>query len=339
MPREIEPDPHGLDVDQTLADRDQTFSDTDQTASDSDQTASDMDELAALRDQRSAERDQESADRDQASRALPDPGYDVSRRGRSQSALDRDISAETRADAARIRLVQADQRDAVARWRDGAAEMRDRMATVQDEHDGRIDDDADPDQRGLQALRNAAADRERATANRARSAGQRKAAAEDREHAAEDRRMAALDRVAAETELAAHGLDHLTGALRRRTGLTAMQREIERTAGTGEPLVLAFVTVDGVKSLSESKQDELLRAVSECVRSRLGSYDLIARYGPGEFVVSMAGEPHDGVRACFELVAEELARTADGATITVGFAERSAEEALAALIERAAANC
>ena len=94
---------------------------------------------------------------------------------------------------------------------------------------------------------------------------QREAAARDRERAAEDRRLAARDRAAAAGELALEGADYLTGALRRRVGLAAIQRELDRTRRTGERLVVAFVDVNGLKAINDKQGTP--RATSSCVRS------------------------------------------------------------------------
>ena len=338
--------PQGLDAEQTLADSDQTHADSDQTASDRDQTASDRDQLASDRDQKSSDRDQATADRDQAAGPADDDdaGYARSRRRRSESSLERDVSTEERADGARARVVHAEGRDATALWRDGAADMRDRIAEVQDEHDAELDASPNADHAllGMAALLDAARGRERAAANRARAAGYRKAAATDRAHAAEDRRQAALDRAAAASELSSQTTDHLTGALRRQVGLIAMQRELDRSALAEEPLVVALIDVDGLQAVNEgygeAAGDELLRMVALCVAAELGSRDLIARYSGDEFVVSMAGQGRADARARFARIADDLARTADGATITVGLAEREKTEALADVIERAAAD-
>ena len=81
---------------------------------------------------------------------------------------------------------------------------------------------------------------------------QREAAAHDRELAAEDREQAAHDRSVAADELAAEGIDDLTGAMLRRVGLGAIQREMDRTQRSGEGLVVAYVDVDGLKAVNDT---------------------------------------------------------------------------------------
>lgn len=327
---------------QGAAERDQTRADADQTMADRDQTAADADQAASERDQDAADRDQGYADIEHAARApgTSDNVYALARRGRSESTLARDLAAEARSDAARARDANAAQRDAVADWRDSAAAMRDQMAALRDA-DAENTDVKPSNGRalGMDLLLNAARDSERIAANRARAAAQREAAARDRAAAAEDRQQAALDRAEAAAEIAGQGVDHLTGTLRRQVGLAAMQREMDRAARAAEVLVLAFIDVDGLKTVNDtqghSAGDNLLRAVAGCVREQMRSYDLIARYGGDEFVCTITGHELAGVRARFDIVADELAGAVPGAKITVGFAERQPDEALDHLINRA----
>ena len=153
---------------------------------------------------------------------------------------------------------------------------------------------------GIEILLRAAGDRKRAAAARAQAAIQREAAARDRERAAEDRRLAARDRAAAAGELALEGADYLTGALRRRVGLAAIQRELDRTSRTGERLVVAFVDVDGLKAINDKRGhaagDDRLRAVAQAIMQHLRSYDVIVRFGGDEFVCSLSGQDAGGAR-------------------------------------------
>jgi diguanylate cyclase (GGDEF)-like protein len=328
--------------DQTLADTDQDSSDLDQTTSDSDQTGSDADQTASDRDQRAADIDQAASDRAAADSA-PGPQYERTRRTRSQTTLARDISTQARSEAWRIREANAIRRDGAAETRDAIARDRDELAAAMDARIEQLEKLGPIGGEGpgsaLAIVLRAAQDRKHAAESRARAAAQRHLAALDRAKAQEDRRQAAEDRAAAAAELAAEGVDHLTGALRRRVGLAAMQREFDRVARTGETLVVAFVDIDGLKLVNDTRGhaagDGLLRDVTRCIKIGLRPYDVVTRYGGDELVCSLAGEGISGIRDRFEEASARIADCQQGATISVGLAERSAEETLFDLIARA----
>jgi diguanylate cyclase (GGDEF)-like protein len=332
-----------LTAEQLLADGDQSLGDDEQTLADTDQTAADHDQLAAARDQRASEADQRSADQEHAARGpeIDDTTYASTRRQRVASTLDRDLASEARSDTARLRDLNADQRDAAAEQRDLAARERDKILAQLDLRDKREAERPSGGGAavGVELLLRAAQDREKAAALRERMRALREAAAHDREEAAKDRRRAALDRQDASQELALQGLDHLTGSLRRRGGLAAIQRELDRTARTGESLVVAFVDVDGLRAVNNSDGhqagDDLLRSVAGRIRSELRSYDLVVRYGGDEFVCSMSGQGAADVLRRFQKISTSLAAGSPGASFTVGVAERASGETLQDLILRA----
>jgi diguanylate cyclase (GGDEF)-like protein len=332
---------------QTLADLDHTFADGDQTAADLDQTAADSDQVSSNRDQIASDRDQDASDHDHALRVADqddtDPGYERSRRERTRSTIARNQATQTRSETARARDEAAARRDRMAAERDGAARARDELAASLDaeierlEHDSRLENGSAPV--GIQILLRAAGDRKRAAAARAQAALHREAAARDRELAADDRRQAASDRAEAAEELALEGVDPLTGALLRRMGLATIQRELDRTRRTGERLLVAFVDVDGLKRVNDARGhaagDELLRAVASSIIRSLRSYDVIVRVGGDEFVCSLSAEDEVAVRSRFDEIAAHLGAGMEGATFTVGFAERLPDDSLDELIARA----
>jgi diguanylate cyclase (GGDEF)-like protein len=227
--------------------------------------------------------------------------------------------------------------------RDAAARARDELAATADDEMERTEftnwaADGEPPNGSAVALRRSG-DRQRAAAGRTRAATQRDAAAGDRDLAAEDRKHAARDRRVGAEELAAEGVDHLTGALRRRAGCVAMQREMDRTRRSGEDLVVAFVDVDGLKGVNDTDGhaagDELLRDVARSITQQLRSYDVITRLGGDEFVCSLSGQDAGGARKRFKQISTSLSEAASGATITVGLAERDGDDSLDQLIDRA----
>lgn len=231
-------------------------------------------------------------------------------------------------DAAQLRNRAAARRDRKAGERDAAARERDRLAAALDDEDDRLAA-ATHDHGGGYV----------ATGILRRAAAQREAAAGDRELAAEDRRQAARDRRALSEELALEGVDNLTGALRRRAGLDAIQRELDRTRRTGEPLVIAFIDVDGLKLVNDTEGhaagDELLRQVAASLEQHLRAYDVIARTGGDEFACAVSGHDVAGVEERFRLISARLAAVADGATFAVGLAERRQHDTLDDLLRRA----
>ena len=214
-------------------------------------------------------------------------GYARTRRARSQSAHERDVAARSRTQTALVRDEAATHRDQMATERDAGARARDDLAETIDADIARHERERSAEHveplKGSEILRRAAGDRERAAASRTLAAEGREAADRDRDLAAADRELAARDRRIAAEELAAEGIDILTGAMRRRVGLAAIQRELDRTSRSGESLVVAFVDVDGLKSINDTvghpAGDELLREVVSAITQYLRSYDVIARFG------------------------------------------------------------
>jgi diguanylate cyclase (GGDEF)-like protein len=337
----------GVPEAQTLSDLDQSIADSDQTGADLDQTAADGDEAASERDQFAADRDQLAADYDQAAARdqghAPEDGngYARSRRARSKSARERESASRVRAQTAHARDDAATRRDHMAAERDAAAHTRDELAARVDAELELMDvaegtgDDSPGSADALRRVR----DRRRAGLGRSRAAVQRGVAAKDRELAAKDRADAARDREVAAAELAAEGMDDLTGTMLRRVGLAAIQREIDRTRRSGESLVVACVDVDGLKAVNDAAGhlagDDLLTAVARSIMHYLRSYDVICRFGGDEFVCSLAGHDLNGARERFEQIAVRLAEASSGATISVGFAERGEDDTLKGLIGRA----
>jgi len=153
----------------------------------------------------------------------------------------------------------------------------------------------------------------------------------DRDRTAEGRSDAAHER----EELLLDGLAH---AHRRESGLLELEREITKAHRTGKPFVLAFIAVDGLKTVNDSRGhtagDELLRQVVDTIRGVVREYDLIVRYGGDEFLCGLGGLhlPEAGRR--FEAANASLAVT-DQASISVGLAELEPDESLHDLIARA----
>jgi diguanylate cyclase (GGDEF)-like protein len=240
-----------------------------------------------------------------------------------------DDSARNRVDAAQIREANAVERDRAAADRDVAADTRDRLAATLD----------DALERQASAHASGRGGRDRAGVGHDRASDRRDAAADDRASAARDRLQGAADRSAAAADLAIEGIDYLTGVQRRRTGLAAIQREMDRATRSSESLVVAFVDVDGLKAINDTlghaAADDVLREVARCLTGGLRSYDAVVRYGGDEFVCSVAGQGLAGVQARFREISTRLSTTHGGPTVTVGLAQHRPEERLGELVARA----
>lgn len=199
----------------------------------------------------------------------------------------------------------ADERDRRANLRDIAAEARDDIASTGEGHQSI--------QRGLASL--------------------------DRKNAAGDRANAARDRDAARRDLAFEGIDNLTGAMRRRVGLAAVQREMDRAQRGGDELTLAFVDTVGLKAINDSRGhaagDRVLEDIAGSIRGDLRSYDLLVRVGGDEFVCTHWGQSVSQVGARYQSLSNRLDARGGGAKMTVGLAALRPGDSLGDLVDRA----
>ena len=188
----------------------------------------------------------------------------------------------------------------------------------------------------------AAADRAKAADDRTRAAADRTRAAADREDAARQRAEALRHKMESADDLRFATTDELTGAWTRRFGLEEVSRELERARRTGGSLMLAFVDVDGLKRLNDSRGhlagDALLHLVGEIVRSNLRAYDAVLRYGGDELVCAMPNLSAAEARARFERIAAALEASDTGHSVSFGLAESEPTDSLQELIARADAN-
>jgi diguanylate cyclase (GGDEF)-like protein len=192
-------------------------------------------------------------------------------------------------------------------------------------------------ERDLVRLEREAAARDRATAALSLhlSAQLRAAATADRDRAALLLHRAALERAASRT-------DDVTGALERGHGMITLEQEIERCRRGNGRLVVGFVDVDGLKEVNDTRGhlagDQLLRSVVVALKGSLRSYDVVVRFGGDEFVYSLSGVTLVAAKRRFQKMADTLAETTGGRTVSVGFAELAAADTLATVIARADAD-
>ena len=164
---------------------------------------------------------------------------------------------------------EARLRDLVALARDQAAEARDRWTEARVTSLKRQAESPDELIRGFERSMAAA---------RALTASDRSRAAADREMAAKDRDQAARDRRQAQTDVQRAHAGGVASVYTRDLEKVALQHEIARANRSGEPLVLAFVAVEG---------DELQEVMST-VGSNLRAYDPIVRMNGREFVCGLS---------------------------------------------------
>jgi diguanylate cyclase (GGDEF)-like protein len=323
--------------DQTAADLDQTMSDSDQTDSDADQAVSEADQTASDRDQLASDRESLSSDQGVRDKASDDRG---------DSTRERERQAHARASTALSRQASADARDRSATERDRLAVARDAAAEA---FDRAPDGGKGSAQERDTARERRVSDRERAADDRAKAARDRQRASDDRARASADRADAVRERAQARRELAQAALalevsetDELTHVRRRGAGMEQLQREMDRARRASEPLVVAFIDVDGLKGVNDraghAAGDTLLVAVAESLRACTRSYDLIVRVGGDEFVCVLLHTNLDTVRERFIQASGALAAGPTAGSITIGFAELAQEDSPSDLIARADAD-
>lgn len=331
-------------------------------------------EAANLRDEAGERRDRDAEQRDQAGERR-----DHEAERRDSAADDRDRAASRRDQAGADRDRAADQRDEVGDQRDELADQRDRAADARDdvaertEH-ARSETPVEDVHRSATARRDAADDRNRARQDRRAGAGERGKAEIDRttaladrgagagergeagldrgtaladrgagagarDNAETDRGIAFADRSASAQERKDSSVDGLTGVYVRGAGVVELGRDVARAKRAAQPLVLAFVDVDGLKAVNDSRGhaagDRVLLEVSRTLEAHLRSYDLIIRYGGDEFVCALAGVTVTDAAVRFGDVNMALAAGREHVSVTVGLAELRSDDTVDDLVARA----
>lgn len=162
------------------------------------------------------------------------------------------------------------------------------------------------------ASRDAAADRRDLTSDDTpgRAAGDRACATADRAAAAEDRRLSAVDRDVSAVELRTAYRDDLTGALLRDAGREQLLQALDRAQRCTSPLALAFLDVDALKNVNDTRGhaagDAVLSAVGAALEAGLRSYDVVVRWGGDEFVCALPDCGEAEARQRFASVAASL---------------------------------
>ncbi|HEY8717859.1 GGDEF domain-containing protein [Pengzhenrongella sp.] len=330
--------------------RDDAADQRDHAADQRDQAADHRDEAAGQRDSAADQRDQAADLRDHGGKQRDDAGE-----RRDRAADRRDEAADLR-DRAGEQFDEADEHD-----EQPAAQGTGRLATDghlrstlarQEAADDRSRASQDREA-GASERTEAEVDRGTALADRAASATERThseaerdtaladrgASATERTHAGLDRDSALTDRRASADERASASIDGLTGVYLRSVGFIELEHEVDKAHRTAQPLVLAFVDVDHLKDINDSRGhaagDRMLREVATTLRTNLRSYDLVFRYGGDEFVCALSGLPLAEATKRLAHVNTALAVAPEHGSVTVGLAQLRPAESADAVVARA----
>jgi len=188
----------------------------------------------------------------------------------------------------------------------------------------------------------AAADRAAAASDRRRSAADRRLATDAQRRARAERGEASANSRKARTDLEHAELDDLTGLETRDPGYLTLQHELDRSRRSGEPFVLAFIDIDGLKERNDTEGhaagDELLTAVVAAIRSNLRSYDPLVRIGGDEFLCGFTNTDLEAAQRRVAEIQAAIARQPNAGSITVGLAGRDTSDTLKDITARADAN-
>ena len=131
--------------------------------------------------------------------------------------------------------------------------------------------------------------------------------------------------------------DELTGIMRRAGGLATLDREISRARRRRTPLAVAFVDIDGLKTVNDSRGhaagDALLKEVAGVLTGRLRAEDAIFRYGGDEFCCVL---PDANLEAAGKILGAARRGAGErGLKFSVGLAELNDRDDRGALLARA----
>lgn len=133
--------------------------------------------------------------------------------------------------------------------------------------------------------------------------------------------------------------DGLTGAWLRQPGRRLLEQEIDRAGRTDSPLSIAFVDVDGLKTLNDTAGhaagDAALIAVARALLSGLRGYDHVVRWGGDEFLCVLPAATREQAVLRLLQARDALLQAPGRTSISLGVVERRPGESADALVARA----
>ena len=143
--------------------------------------------------------------------------------------------------------------------------------------------------------------------------------------------------------------DPLTGIPNRKAFDTELERAMEDTVKTGDPMSLLMCDIDHFKQFNDTwghqTGDQVLKLVANCISENVKGRDTAARFGGEEFAVVLPQtELADAVRLAYQIrskvESKKLVKKSTGdilgvITISIGVAQYDAKEGAEGLIQRA----
>lgn len=133
--------------------------------------------------------------------------------------------------------------------------------------------------------------------------------------------------------------DRITGVYPREAGLAELTREMARARRTGEPLVVAVVTLDDLEATEQrsgaAAAHRLLREVAAALKVAILPYDLVIRYSSDQFVSAITGLSFDEWERRLRLVDADINERSPLSAVHIGQAQMRAEDSEQSLIAKA----
>lgn len=139
-------------------------------------------------------------------------------------------------------------------------------------------------------------------------------------------------------------LDSLTNVLNRAGGEQRLREELARASRTGQPLSVAIIDVDKLKTVNDrwghQMGDRFIASVATALQGGLREGDWVSRWGGDEFVVAFTSTHIDQAAKALERVLEkitEIAPTGEpiGFGASIGLSRARPEDTVESILERA----